>query len=291
MPTFRFASAPVSWGIMEETDDSHWPTWQQVLDEMCQIGFGGTELGPYGFYPTDPTVLKAELDRRNLILTSAFVPIGLFDPARQDADIQLAQKVAGLLKALNCPYIVLADSIRPAGTPDPTSPDWDKAARLMESLAREFKQIGMDTVFHLEGGSRLETPAHMDLLASMTDPDLVGICLDTGHHAYSGGDPREALAKHGKRIRYVHLKDLNQSIAKRVQTEGLDFYTATKLGIFPPLGEGSVDIPGVLADLKALDYSGWIVTEQDLLGTHDAKGRTPFEAVSQSWRYLQGLLA
>src|SRR5262249_19524267 len=133
MAAIHLASAPVSWGIMEETDSTHWPTWNQVLDEIAQLGFNGTELGPYGFYPTDPAQLRDALAPRNLTLTSAFVPVGLFQASRQEADIKLARDVAKLLKALDCPYIVLADAMRPAGAPDPTTKDWKKAAQLMES--------------------------------------------------------------------------------------------------------------------------------------------------------------
>jgi inosose dehydratase len=290
MCAIHLASAPVSWGIMEETDDSHWPTWQKVLDEISQLGFEGTELGPYGFYPTDPAQLRDELARRKLTLTSAFVPIGFFEARRQEADIKVARDVAGVLHALKSPLIVLADAMRPAGAGEPSMDAWQTAAQLMESLAREFKQLGLETVFHLEAGSHLETPAHMDLLADLTDPAFVGICLDTGHHAYSLGDPREAIAKHGKRIRYVHLKDLNPDVAYQVREKGLDFYTAVRQGIFPPIGSGSVDIRGVINDLKTLDYNGWIVAEQDTLGERDAGGRTPFEAVGISREYLHDIL-
>ncbi|MHB8629215.1 MAG: TIM barrel protein [Aggregatilineales bacterium] len=291
MRSVQLASAPVSWGIMEETDSTHWPTWQKVLDDISQLSFQGTELGPYGFYPTDPAQLKAELDRRHLILTSAFVPIGFFEPGRQANDIKVARGVARLLKALNCPYIVLADSVRqPGDTHEPDHDAWKAAARLIETLAVEFKGIGLATVFHLEAGSHLETAAHMDLLAELTDPALIGICLDTGHHAYSLGDPRQAIAKHGKRISYVHLKDLNPQIAHRVRNEGLDFYTAVRLGIFPPIGSGSVDISGVLSDLDKIGYQGWIVVEQDTLDARDAAGRTPLEAVGISRAYLRSIL-
>ncbi len=291
MTKIHLASAPVSWGIMEETDNTHWPTWQKVLDEISQLGFEGTELGPYGFYPTDPAKLREELARRKLILTSAFVPVGLFEPKRQANDVKLARDTAGLLHALNCPYIVLADSVRaPGETVEPDMDAWKRAAQLMESLAKEFKQIGLDTVFHLEAGSHLETPAHMDLLADLTDPALVGICLDTGHHAYSLGDPREALARHGKRIRYIHLKDLNPEVAYQVREQGLDFYTAVRRGIFPPLGAGTVDILGVVHDLKAMGYDGWIVAEQDTLDERDAAGRTPYEAVGISRQFLRDML-
>jgi inosose dehydratase len=291
MGVIHLASAPVSWGIMEETDSTHWPTWQKVLDDIHELGFEGTELGPYGFYPTDPKQLKDELSSRNLILTSAFVPVGLFEPRRQEADIKLAKQVADLLRALDCPYIVLADAVRPPNdTFEPDREAWTKAARLMESLAKDFKKIGLDTVFHLEAGSHLETPAHMDLLAELTDPALIGICLDTGHHAYSGGDSRQALKKHGKRIRYIHLKDLNAEVARHVHDEGLDFYTAVRQGIFPPLGTGNVDIKGVIEDLKASGYQGWIVAEQDTLDPRDAKGRTPLQAVGISRRFLRETL-
>src|SRR5437763_1239478 len=151
MAAIHLASAPVSWGIMEETDNTHWPTWQKVLDEIRQLGFEGTELGPYGFYPTDPAQLREELRKRNLILTSAFVPIGFFEPKRQVNDLKIARDTAGILHALNCPYIVLADSVRaPGETGEPDMEAWKRAAQLMESLAREFKQLNLDTVFHLE---------------------------------------------------------------------------------------------------------------------------------------------
>src|SRR5215470_15908315 len=123
---------------MEETDSTHWPTWQQVLDEIARLDFNGTELGPYGFYPTDAAQLRDELSQRNLTLTSAFVPVGLFEPGRQASDLKIARDTAKLLKALNCPYIVLADAMRPAGAPDPDTDGWHKAAQLMEALAREF---------------------------------------------------------------------------------------------------------------------------------------------------------
>ena len=291
MSAIYLATAPVSWGVMEETGNAHWPTWRQVLDEIARLDFQGTELGPYGFYPTDALQLRDELAQRNLTLTSAFVPIGLFEAPRQEADIKIARDAARLLKALQCPYIVLADAMRPPGAPDPDMDAWRSAARLMETLAREFRdEMGLDTVFHLEAGSRLETPADMDLLADLTDPALIGICLDTGHHAYSDGDPRDAIARHGNRIRYFHLKDLNPAVAHRVKVGGLDFHTAVIDGIFPAIGEGSVDIAGVIEDIKSLGYEGWIVVEQDTLGTHDYAGRTPLEAVGVSRKYLEDTL-
>jgi sugar phosphate isomerase/epimerase len=52
-----------------------------------------------------------------------------------------------------------------------------------------------------------------------------------------------------------------------------------------PLGRGSVDIPGVLRALRDTAYEGWATVELD-----EYEG-APGEAASESFRYLQPLLA
>ena len=78
----RVANAPCSWGVLEfEAPAAHAPP-AQVLDEMAAAGYAGTELGDWGFLPTEPAALAAEVQRRALSLVGAFVPIAL---AREDA--------------------------------------------------------------------------------------------------------------------------------------------------------------------------------------------------------------
>src|ERR671930_2756193 len=105
----RVASAPVSWGVMEETDASVWPSADQALDEIAQAGYDGTELGPYGYYPTEPVALRSAIGRRGLALTSAFVPLRWFEPERLPGDAAALMSVARLLAALDCPFVVFAD--------------------------------------------------------------------------------------------------------------------------------------------------------------------------------------
>jgi hypothetical protein len=67
--TIRIGTAPVSWGIMEvATSWGRTQTFDSVLDEMVSAGYSGTELGPWGFLPTDPKRLMAELSRRARVL-------------------------------------------------------------------------------------------------------------------------------------------------------------------------------------------------------------------------------
>src|SRR5690349_1751248 len=107
--TIRIASAPVSWGIFEFEGIAPKYPYTRVMDEIAGTGYTGIELGPYGYLPTDPAVLKEELDKRGLQLLSAFVPVKLVDASAHEAGAQEALKVGRLLAALGAKFIVLAD--------------------------------------------------------------------------------------------------------------------------------------------------------------------------------------
>jgi len=287
-PKIRVASAPVSWGVMEETDTSVWPSAERVLGEIAAAGYDGTELGPYAYYPAEASALRGALGRHGLSLTSAFVPLHWFRPERLPADVEALMAVARLLLALECPYVVVADAMALPEEAAPSDPAWRSAAAAMERVAQQLTAMGLRTVFHLEAGSHLATPEDEARLCTLTDPDLVGICLDTGHYAYSFGNPREAVRRYGSRIRYVHLKDVDPTVRGLVARNGLDFYAAVRSGIFTPLGRGCADIEGVVSDLRSANYTGWVVAEQDILMPL-GEGKSPFENARLSRAFLREL--
>jgi inosose dehydratase len=273
---------------MEETDTSVWPAAARVLEEIAAAGYDGTELGPYGYYPTDASVLREWLTAHKLTLTSAFVPLRWFQPGRLPGDIDALMQVAQLLMALDCPFVVVADGMAMRGEPSPSDSAWQSAASAMENVARQLQRLGLRMVFHLEAGSRLATPDDLARVCALTDPELVGICLDTGHYAYNFGNPREALRQYGTRVRYVHLKDVDPAVRKRVKEDRLDFHTAVRSSVFTPLGRGCADIAGVVSDLRSIGYQGWLVAEQDVLMPL-AEGSTPLENARQSREFLRQL--
>src|SRR3989442_15603148 len=105
----RVANAPVSWGIMEVEGWSPPIPYQRVLDEMAGAGYTATELGPYGYLPTDAAKLRDELAKRSLALTSAFVPLKLKDRDGIEQTLAQAQTVCRLLSDCGAKYLVLAD--------------------------------------------------------------------------------------------------------------------------------------------------------------------------------------
>src|SRR3974377_1983359 len=93
----RVASAPVSWGIMENVPVPPEYPYSRVLDEIAQAGYTGTELGPYGFLPVEPSLLRRELDLRGLKLCSAFVAIPLGDSGQHESGLAQVKQAAQLI--------------------------------------------------------------------------------------------------------------------------------------------------------------------------------------------------
>ena len=254
---------------------------------MAAAGYAGTELGDWGFLPTDPAALAADLARRQLALVAAFVPIALARPEAIDEGVARVVRTARLLDEAcragatgpvgPAPLLVLADDN--ASVPNRTAragrireadgltpQQWDAFAQRAERVAAAVRDgAGLRTVFHHHCAGYVETPEEIDALLSRTDPSLLGLCLDTGHLTFAGGDPVDALSHYGDRIWHVHFKDCEPAIAAQSRVEGWDYHTAVRRGIFCELGRGMVPFGRVLDLLRARDYAGWIVVEQDVL--------------------------
>jgi inosose dehydratase len=272
-------------------------TYAEVLDEMVQAGYDGTELGPYGFLPTEAASLKNELGRRGLALLGAFVPLPLATPERHEAGFQEAIKTADLLANSGAPFMVLADEMSPArmavggraaGSDGMTSTQWQEAGKLLMRTAKECTRRGLRAVFHHHVGTFVETPAELDLLCAVTDSELLGICFDTGHYCYGGGDAVEAVQRYGKRIRHLHFKDVSPATLELVRREKIPYLDALRRGVFCELGEGAVDLPKVVEQLSQTGFEGWAVVEQDVDTTNP--NVRPLESARRSRQYLRNTI-
>jgi inosose dehydratase len=296
MPIY-VASAPVCWGIFEFEELEQKYPYTQVLDEMVETGYEGLELGPWGYLPTDPDVLRPELEQRSLKLLSSYVPVALVDESTHEAGERHALNVGRLLAALGAEYIVLADNnctdpelIKQAGRRTGSrlsTAEWDVFVRGVNRIARKVHdELGLQVVFHHHCAGYVETPEETTQLMDRVDHDLVGLCLDTGHWHYAGGDAVQCIKTFGERVRYLHLKDCSREIAQRCREQELDYFEATQAGVFCLLGQGEVDFPGVIAEMEKLGYDGWAIVEQDIL-TDDLDA--PRRYARQNREYLRGL--
>src|SRR3954469_2267011 len=191
MSPIRVANAPVSWGALEFEGYNQKPLpFDVVLDEIAETGYAGTELGDWGFLPTEAATLQSELDRRGLAMTGAFVPVRLRDPDALQPGIEHALRVARLLAAVTAdgkrvqgPFIVVADDnatdplrtlnagrITPAmGLSDEEMAGYAGRAEAVARAVRE--ETGLRSVFHHHSAGWVETPAEIDRFLDKTDQE------------------------------------------------------------------------------------------------------------------------
>jgi len=293
----KVATAPISWGACEIPGWGEVLPYARVLDEMSASGYSGTELGPPDYLPRDATTLARELGERGLALVGAFHPVPLHDPARHREATSGALATARLLAGLGGGTLVLAadgDGRRssiagrvPAdGTASLDDAGWAYACTLVGRIARNAAELGVATAFHPHAASYVETPHEIARLLDGTDHRLVGLCLDTGHVGYGGGDPALLAREHAARVRHVHLKDLRRPVHADAVRRGIDFRDAVGEGVFAPLGDGDLDLRGTLNELRDAGYDGWLVVEQDIrLGI--TPGAAPLADAQRSREFIR----
>lgn len=282
----KIANAPCSWGILEFGLDGNTHTYQRMLDEMTNTGYEGTELGDWGFLPTDPKKLGQELKSRGLNLVGAFVPVNFSNPDEHQKGLETALKTAELLSDVDHDNarIVLSDD----NGKDPnrtqnagrilsdqalSNSQWQTFTDGVEFIAQTvLDEIGISCTFHHHCAGYVETPEEIEIFLELTNPDLVGLCFDTGHYAYGGGTPLSGLKKYRDRIGHIHFKGWDPEMDKLSKHKNWDYFEAVENGIFCELGQGAIDFEAISKELREQNYTDWIVVEQDVLpGMGDPK--------------------
>ena len=296
----RIATAPVSWGVLMK-DTPNVPPYSQVLDEIREAGYVGTELGPYGYLPFDIPILRDDLERRGLTLTSAFTIFNFLAGKDDETVYREALETAEVLAAMGCDYIVLSDVLfvvenrggragRIRREDSLSDAEWDQAAENVNAFAKVVhEEYGMKCAAHPHVGGYLETDFEIDALLERTDSELVGLCFDMAHIAYGGGDPVAVLDKWRDRTWYLHIKECDGRVREEVIGREGDYYDGVSSGVFPELGEGTVDWQGINRILQEMDFDGWGTVEQDILpgigidALASARGNRAFLRESLGW--------
>jgi inosose dehydratase len=273
-------NAPCSWGV-EFADDPRNPPWLRVLDEAQSAGYRGIELGPLGYMPEDPAVLGPELGKRGLTLIGGVLFRPFHDPAKWDQVRDATYRTCRALVAHGAKQLVLIDSISPRRAP--TAGRGAEAERLkgaertglltrLRDVARiGTEEFGLIVSMHQHAAGFVEFEDEIeDVLASIA-PQLLGVCLDTGHSVYAGFDPVQFYRRHSARVAYLHFKDVNPAVLKDAIAKRTGFYDACAQGVFCTLGEGCVDFLALKQALLDTGFAGWGTIEQD----RDPKGARP----------------
>ena len=276
--TIRVGNAPCSWGV-EFAGDPRNPPWRDTLRDCAQAGYSGIELGPVGYMPEDPVALSEALSEHDLTLIGGVVFQPFHDPAKWDELADAARRTCTSLVAHGAEHLVLIDSISPRRAPTAgraseavqmEMDEWTAFRARIEAVARlGADTFGLTVSIHAHAGGFVDFEPELERLLAETDPDILKICFDTGHHSYAGFDPVAFMRRHMQRISYVHFKDIDPAVKRQVVANRTNFYEACGQGIFCNLGQGDVDFVGVRQVLLDGGFDGWCTVEQDCDPTLD----------------------
>ncbi|MBY6351726.1 sugar phosphate isomerase/epimerase family protein [Rhodococcoides corynebacterioides] len=277
MSVIRVGSAPDSWGVWFPEDPQQTP-YERFLDEVSASGYEWIELGPFGYLPTDPQKLTAELEARNLKLSAGTVFEHLHQDDAWDAVWTQIEDVAKLTAAVGGKHVVVI----PEMWRDPstgavledrtlTADQWRKKTEGMNALGRRmFEQYGVKAQYHPHADSHVDTEENVYRFLDGTSSEFVNLCLDTGHISYCGGDNIAIIERAPERIGYLHLKQVDEAVRDKVLAEDLPFGEAVRLGAMtePPLGIPAM--PPLLETVERLATEGrltadlFAIVEQDM---------------------------
>ena len=282
------ANAPVSYGAFELTVGilPNVPDGAMVMDEVAAAGYAGIDLGPAGYLAPKDT-LGDELRRRKLGLAGGFHELPFSDPAGMKAAMKGLDELLDIFDAAALdglkPRPTLADASSDARRARPAQAaldhslgfddeGWKKFADGVAMALARCRDRGYEPTFHHETGTYIEARWEIEKLLELTE---IGLCLDTGHLLLGGGDPVVAMREWRSRINHLHVKDARRDVVAQIIREVAPVSEIWKRKAFCRLGDGDLDVDGVLKAVREGGYDGWLVVEQDVLPDPDNPLGTP----------------
>lgn len=265
-------TAPDSWGVWFPDDPKQTP-WERFLDEVAEAGYKWIELGPYGYLPTDPSRLADELKARDLQVSAGTVFTAFHRGRDQWEEAwEPARRVAELTAAMGGEHIVVIpamwrdDVTGEAVENEVLTPEqWDSLFKGHEELGRRLgEQFGLKQQFHSHADSHVQGQADIERLLENTDPELLTLCLDTGHAEYGGASSVDLIRKYPERIGYLHLKQIDPDVLAKVRAENLTWAAANTAGVMAEPPSGLPDLREVIEAVEGLDRPIFGIVEQDM---------------------------
>ncbi|OOB79562.1 MAG: AP endonuclease [Epulopiscium sp. Nuni2H_MBin001] len=280
--SITICGAPGCWGV-EDINNPHNPPWTKVLAEASKAGYKAIELGPYGYLPLDVNLVSQELEKNGLSVVAGTIFQDLLDRDNLPKVLTYVDDICGVITKLPvlpihkgqkfaAPFLTVMDWFHDER--DITSGSYDTAPRLSDkqweifvenvtAVCNRANEHGVRPVIHPHAGGYIEFADEISKIVADIPYDVAGLCLDTGHLYYSGMNPSQFIEKYADRLDYVHFKDVNDEVYKRVLKEKIRFFDGCAQGSMCPIGDGSLDYVAIKNSLDKIGYSGYITIEQE----------------------------
>ncbi len=261
-PFVRAGCSAITWG-----DDA-----RVAIKDIATAGFAGIQLrAPTIDQIPDPHALRDLLAEYKLTFVALSSGQGSLDPAIRSSQLEMHVKHAHYVHEAGGQYLqILASSAKPTQTFTPA--ELKLQGQIFTEIGKAIADFGIKLGFHNHMNSVGQPPQAVDAILAESDPNYLHLELDVAHYLQGGGDPAAAIRKYGRRMLFMHFKDVRGPAGN----EGYEWVE---------LGKGRVDFPAVFAALHAVNFRGWGIVELDRV----PKGETlsPKDANASSLRYLR----
>ena len=274
----KFGYQTVRWGWGRVAN-----IFPQVLDEISEAGFAAIEANDVDVVPFlgDGRKFSEMLSERGIKLVGLDIfslDSLLLGPLSRYASFHRIKKFMKFAASVECEKFVLGGPVSAVAREEVSEKIYAKLSKAWNRIGKECVDLHLEASFHPVVESIGTTPAQLNKLLELTDPDLINLTVDTGHLAIAGINPLEVIKNYPDRIVHVHLKDV-------------------KGGIFAELGEGTdINIPEVMKSLRLVGYDDWVIVEDEVIDNApplSILGRTtrlPLETAKRSKKYIENLM-
>jgi inosose dehydratase len=290
MAGIRIGCVPITWKNVPQ---------DQVLSEIAQAGYEGCPV-----WPKEGETTRAMLDRvarYGLKPAPGYLEGHFWRKDQEEQILGRARRQAAFSREVGCTELYVAvggfrayttrrgltrDAVAGHVQPEDAMSDEEFAqtAAVLNRVGEITLAEGVRSCLHNHAGTVIETPAEIDRLLSLVDRDVFFMGPDTGHLAYGGADVVPFFRQYADLIKTVHLKDINRQVLEEGRAKEWDYAAFKEHGIYTELGQGMVDIPGLLAVLNDTGFEGWILVETDV-----TQLPTALESAIISRNYLRSL--
>jgi sugar phosphate isomerase/epimerase len=186
------------------------------------------------------------------------------DPHYRRIRVEHTKRALTLARELGAPCI----TTEPGG-PVEGGITWQGALRRfveeLKPVAEHAEREGVMLLVEPEPGLLIENAEQFEEFMRHIDSPVVGLNFDIGHFYCVGDDPAATVSRLARYTRHYHLEDI----------------AATRVHHHLIPGEGAIDFPATVAEIRKTGYQGWITIElYPYVDDPDLAARTALERIA-----------
>jgi inosose dehydratase len=236
-----------------------------VLGVMKQIGFEGFETGFRNLQDqfAQPADARAFLKKSALRFFGIHIFLLSYDKQTSIAPWDLLKQVADGGASLGAERLIVSG----ASTPDPAA--LSRKAEALNRIGKYCREKSLGFGYHNHHVEFQQNGFQIQGLLRETDPETIHLVVDAGHAVEGGANIAEFFTANSRRIDGMHLRD-------------------ARAGQEVPLGQGHYDWHPLATAIRAANWNGWLLAEEERL-SGEKPGETAARPARETIRRVFGV--